>query len=219
MTSGAQRLPSMCGSTVVTFKATTRADEAKPTSVRVGPGGTCLTVPVSGGWLTRGGATPAWCGPATPGSARSASPGRRPARCTALDPSNSHRTSVAASRSRSSRSGPRAASASATTRAPAEHTASRFALTEFVNPAGFASPLHVHHDEHEAFYILEGRAQVHCGDEVFNVAPGSFVLLPRGIPHWHQVSSDAPLRSLVMTNDRAIRAVRRRLRRACPALS
>src|SRR6266516_819551 len=89
----------------------------------------------------------------------------------------------------------------------------------FVNPAGFASPLHVHHDEHEAFYILEGTAEVHCGDEVFHVAPGSFVLLPRGIPHWHQVSSDAPMRRLVMTNDRAIRAVRRRLRRACPALS
>jgi hypothetical protein len=34
---------------------------------------------------------------------------------------------------------------------------------------------------------------------VFRVAPGSFVLLPRGIPHWHQVSSDAPMRSLVLT--------------------
>ena len=48
-------------------------------------------------------------------------------------------------------------------------------------------------------WFRSGTAEVHCGDEVFNVAPGSFVLLPRGIPHWHQVSSDAPLRSLVMT--------------------
>src|SRR5215470_18349479 len=69
----------------------------------------------------------------------------------------------------------------------------------FGNPAGFASPLHVHQDEHEAFYILEGTAEVHCGDEVFRVAPGSFVLLPRGIPHWHQVSPDASMRSLVLT--------------------
>jgi quercetin dioxygenase-like cupin family protein len=83
-----------------------------------------------------------------------------------------------------------------TLKAAGEQTGGRFALTEFVNPAGFASPLHVHHDEHEAFYILEGTAQVHCGDEAFSVAPGSFVLLPRGIPHWHQVSPDAPLRSL-----------------------
>ena len=86
-----------------------------------------------------------------------------------------------------------------TVKAAGEHTDGRFALTEFVNPAGFASPLHVHHDEHEAFYILEGTAEVHCGDEVFRVAPGSFVLLPSGIPHWHQVSSDAPMRSLVLT--------------------
>ena len=86
-----------------------------------------------------------------------------------------------------------------TFKAAGEHTDGRFALTEFVNPAGFASPLHVHHDEHEAFYILEGTAEVHCGEEVFRVAPGSFVLLPSGIPHWHQVSSDAPMRSLVLT--------------------
>jgi hypothetical protein len=44
-----------------------------------------------------------------------------------------------------------------------------------------------------------GTAEVHCGNEVFRVAPGSFVLLPSGIPHWHQVSPDAPMRSLVMT--------------------
>ena len=86
-----------------------------------------------------------------------------------------------------------------TVKAAGEHTDSRFALTEFVNPAGSASPRHVHHDEHEAFYILEGSAEVHCGDEVFHVAPGSFVLLPRGIPHWLRVSPDAPMRSLVMT--------------------
>jgi quercetin dioxygenase-like cupin family protein len=73
------------------------------------------------------------------------------------------------------------------------------ALTEFVNPAGFASPLHVHHDEHEAIYILEFTAEVHCADEAFRVAPGSFVLLPKGLPHWHQVSPYAPMRSLVMT--------------------
>jgi mannose-6-phosphate isomerase-like protein (cupin superfamily) len=89
-----------------------------------------------------------------------------------------------------------------TLKAAGAHTGGRFALTEFVSPAGFASPLHVHHDEHEAFYILEGRAQVHCGDEAFRVAPGSFVLLPRGIPHRHRVSPDAPLRSLVLTTGR-----------------
>ncbi len=45
----------------------------------------------------------------------------------------------------------------------------------------------------------EGKAEVHCGDESFNVGPGSFVMLPKGIPHWHRVDADAPLRSLVLT--------------------
>ena len=86
-----------------------------------------------------------------------------------------------------------------TVKAASEETDGRFALTEFVNPPAFASPLHVHHDEHEAFYVLEGRAEVHCGDESFNVGPGSFVMLPKGIPHWHQVGAEMPLRSLVLT--------------------
>jgi mannose-6-phosphate isomerase-like protein (cupin superfamily) len=86
-----------------------------------------------------------------------------------------------------------------TVKAASEDTDGRFALTEFVNPSGFASPLHVHHDEHEAFYVLEGRAQVHCGNEVFAAGPGSFVMLPRGIPHWHQVEVEGPLRCLVLT--------------------
>jgi mannose-6-phosphate isomerase-like protein (cupin superfamily) len=67
-----------------------------------------------------------------------------------------------------------------TLKAAGAHTHGRFALTEFVNPAGFASPLHVHHDEHEAFYILEGTAEVHCGDEVFRVAPAASCCCPAG---------------------------------------
>ncbi len=86
-----------------------------------------------------------------------------------------------------------------TVKAAGDQTDGAFALTEFVNPPAFASPLHVHHDEHEAFYILEGTAEVHCGDESFNVGPGSFVMLPKGIPHWHRVGVETPLHSLVLT--------------------
>jgi mannose-6-phosphate isomerase-like protein (cupin superfamily) len=86
-----------------------------------------------------------------------------------------------------------------TVKAASEQTDNRYALTEFVNPPAFASPRHVHHDEHEAFYILEGSAEVHCGNESFHAGPGSFVMLPKGIPHWHQVSNDMPLRCLVLT--------------------
>lgn len=86
-----------------------------------------------------------------------------------------------------------------TVKAASEETDGHFALTEFVNPPGFATPLHVHHDEHEALYIIEGKAEVHCGSESFTVGPGSFVMLPKGIPHWYEAGAEMPLRTLVLT--------------------
>jgi mannose-6-phosphate isomerase-like protein (cupin superfamily) len=48
-------------------------------------------------------------------------------------------------------------------------------------------PLHVHEREDEAFYLLDGNMSVNCGDDTFQVGPGSFVFLPRGIPHGHTI--------------------------------
>src|SRR5258708_30521230 len=45
------------------------------------------------------------------------------------------------------------------------------------------APLHVHTQEDEYFYVVEGTITVRCGDEVFEADPHSFVFLPRGIPH------------------------------------
>jgi mannose-6-phosphate isomerase-like protein (cupin superfamily) len=66
-------------------------------------------------------------------------------------------------------------------------------------PPGFVAPPHVHHAEDEAFYILEGQITVHRGDEVFSAAAGTFVWLPRDIPHWFQVAGTAPCRLLQWT--------------------
>src|SRR6202011_4732755 len=74
-----------------------------------------------------------------------------------------------------------------------------FALTEFITNAGSASLGHVHHDRHEAFYILEGTAQIHCGNEACVAGPASFVMLSQGIPPLHQVDVEAPLRCLILT--------------------
>src|SRR4028118_2334561 len=41
-------------------------------------------------------------------------------------------------------------------KATAEQTGGRYTLVEILAPDGFASPLHVHHGEDEAFWILEG---------------------------------------------------------------
>ncbi|WP_433038313.1 cupin domain-containing protein [Actinomycetospora sp. CA-053990] len=72
-------------------------------------------------------------------------------------------------------------------------------MVEFVNPAGFAPPLHRHLEEDEAFYVLSGTAQFHCDELVFDAGPGDFVLLPVGRPHTFVVGADEELRALQIT--------------------
>ena len=44
-------------------------------------------------------------------------------------------------------------------------------------------PRHTHTREDESFYVFAGTLDVHCGDDHFQAEPGSFVFLPRNVPH------------------------------------
>jgi mannose-6-phosphate isomerase-like protein (cupin superfamily) len=44
-------------------------------------------------------------------------------------------------------------------------------------------PLHRHHSEDEAWYVLEGTLRFQYGSEEFDAHPGAGVLLPRGTAH------------------------------------
>jgi len=67
--------------------------------------------------------------------------------------------------------------------AASEDTGGRFGLLEMVAPKGRESSRHLHHRDDEGFYVLEGRATFYVGEEVHEAGPGSFVFLPRGVPH------------------------------------
>ena len=43
--------------------------------------------------------------------------------------------------------------------------------------------LHVHYDQDEWWYILEGEFLVKIGDQTYNAKPGDFVFGPRKVPH------------------------------------
>ena len=45
------------------------------------------------------------------------------------------------------------------------------------------APLHVHHRDDEAWYVLEGVLRFRLGDDVFEAGPHSAVLAPKGTPH------------------------------------
>ncbi len=86
-----------------------------------------------------------------------------------------------------------------TVKAASGDTRGRLTVVEFLNPAGFAPPLHRHRDEDELFYIISGRATFHCEGTKLQAAPGDVVFLPSGLPHTFLVSPDEPLRTLQIT--------------------
>lgn len=52
-------------------------------------------------------------------------------------------------------------------------------------------PKHVHHEQDEWFYILEGHYRMEVGDEQFALGPGDSVLAPRKVPHvWAHVDGN-----------------------------
>jgi quercetin dioxygenase-like cupin family protein len=78
----------------------------------------------------------------------------------------------------------------ATIKASSESTAGRVAVIEHLAPRGSGSPLHVHHNEDEWFYVTEGELTFWVGGRVITAPAGSFVYGPRGIPHTFTVSSE-----------------------------
>ena len=78
-----------------------------------------------------------------------------------------------------------------------EQTGGTFALLEDRLPAGRASPYHLHHNEDETFYLLEGKMTFFSGSDKFQGEPGTTVFLPRGIPHGFR--ADTPGCVLILT--------------------
>src|ERR1051326_8536325 len=50
-------------------------------------------------------------------------------------------------------------------------------------PPRWIAPLHLHRNDDEAWYVLEGRLCVKIGNDEVEMRAGSGVLVPRGTPH------------------------------------
>ena len=66
-------------------------------------------------------------------------------------------------------------------RASAETTGGAFTVIEEIDPLD--TPLHVHKNEDELWYVLEGQHIIQIGDDEFHAGPGDMVFGPRGVPH------------------------------------
>ena len=65
-------------------------------------------------------------------------------------------------------------------------------VAEAVLPEGASPPAHLHAALDDSFYILDGRMVLHCGDDVWQAGPGSWVQFPAGVPHTFRVLGAGP---------------------------
>jgi oxalate decarboxylase/phosphoglucose isomerase-like protein (cupin superfamily) len=69
-------------------------------------------------------------------------------------------------------------------------------------PRRLIAPLHLHHSDDEAWYVLEGTLHVQVGDNEVQAAAGSGVFVPRGTPHTYWNPGPGPTRYLLIMTSR-----------------
>jgi quercetin dioxygenase-like cupin family protein len=68
-------------------------------------------------------------------------------------------------------------------KATAADTGGQMTIIEITEPPGYEAPLHVHRNEDESFWILDGDATFEVGDTKIEAHPGDYAYGPRDVPH------------------------------------
>jgi len=77
-------------------------------------------------------------------------------------------------------------------------TGGAFSLIHQTSRPGGATPYHLHHDEDEAFYVLDGEFTFVCDGQKSILGPGGYIFLPRMIPHGIRCTGSSPCTILIM---------------------
>ena len=83
-------------------------------------------------------------------------------------------------------------------RARGEQTGGALTVFESTAPPGVGPPLHLHVNEDEVLYVLEGELRVRLESTHHAALAGSFVFIPRGVAHAWQNVGDGPARFLAL---------------------
>jgi quercetin dioxygenase-like cupin family protein len=81
--------------------------------------------------------------------------------------------------------------------ATGEETNGTYALFEAIVPPGGGPPPHVHSQEEEGFYILEGEITFTVGEKRIVATAGMFANMPVGTPHSFKNESNRPAKMLI----------------------
>ncbi|MGY5032965.1 cupin domain-containing protein [Streptomyces sp. 900116325] len=77
-------------------------------------------------------------------------------------------------------------------------TDNQLTVLEFAAPAGHAPPHHVHEDEEQVVFVLDGEVTFFVGDRRHDLVPGQVAYGPRGVPHSYVVRSPRGARLAVL---------------------
>jgi quercetin dioxygenase-like cupin family protein len=69
-------------------------------------------------------------------------------------------------------------------------TRGSFSQVETIDPRGTATPLHVHYNEEETFYVLQGEVSLFVEGARHDLSAGGYALVPRGLQHGYLVRSE-----------------------------
>lgn len=83
-------------------------------------------------------------------------------------------------------------------KATSASTGGAYSLLYQVSPPGHATPYHLHHEEDEAFYVLDGEFTFISDAKKTVLGPGGYIFLPRKIPHGIRCTSKTPAAMLIL---------------------
>jgi quercetin dioxygenase-like cupin family protein len=85
-----------------------------------------------------------------------------------------------------------------TFKATSAETGGVYSLIEGVwQPSGFGPLPHIHTEQEESFYVLEGEFDFLIGEDKLRAEPGTFLVVPRGVLHAF-AAANAPGRLMFM---------------------
>ena len=85
-----------------------------------------------------------------------------------------------------------------TFKATAETTGGTLTAIECEAAPGGGPPPHLHENEDESFYVLDGQFEILVGDELLRAGPGDYAFVPRGTVHRFANVGDAVGRLLIL---------------------
>ena len=81
--------------------------------------------------------------------------------------------------------------------ATTEETDGEYFVMEGLVPPGGGPPPHIHHNQVETFYIVEGQMEILLGDQVYQAKSGDFVHVSKGTIHRFINRSQTPTKMIL----------------------